>query len=762
MLPRRLLSLVLMVGLLFATTGGALAQDGGPGSPQVGESVAALAGTAFTYQGELRNGGTPVTATCDFQFSLYDAVSGGAQQGSTQTVAGVTVANGRFTVTLNSAGQFGARAFDGSARWLATSVKCPPDAGYTPLTPRQPLTAAPLAFALPGLRTEQNGTSPNVIGGYISNTVSGGVYGATISGGGAATGPNQVTSEYGTIGGGYNNTVQDTYATIAGGSDNTAIQDHATIAGGGENTADDRYATVGGGRHNFAGTDMATIAGGEDNTAEGPHSTIGGGMANTALGWGAFIGGGGWNGFTIAGNTAAGDASVIGGGMANVVTTTATYGTIGGGITNTVNGLGATVAGGMANTASGDSAFIGGGGWDGSSVDGNTAAGAASTIGGGLGNTASGAQATIGGGSFQTASGSNATIGGGDHNTANGYGVTIGGGYYNIAAGTSAATVSGGAFNNATGVAATVAGGYANTASGLAAFIGGGGFDGADLSGNTAAGMASTIAGGYGNVVTTTASYGAIGGGITNTVSGVAAVVPGGQQNTALGNYSLAAGYGSTAAHNGAFVWTCAGCAFTSSSAADQVVLNALGGFWFGKTGSGPTGAIAGTQVISTSTGAYLSTSGAWTDVSDRNAKMNFAPVSVLDALMALPVQSWQYKVDDADVRHIGPTAQDFYAAFGVGQDDTHLAALDTSGVALAAIQELATVVEAKDAEIAALQAEQAAVNARLAALEQGSSATGPAPLSAALPWLLLAGLVLLNVGGLAGYALAKRGGKRA
>lgn len=33
--------------------------------------------------------------------------------------------------------------------------------------------------------------------------------------------------------------------------------------------------------------------------------------------------------------------------------------------------------------------------------------------------------------------------------------------------------------------------------------------------------------------------------------------------------------------------------------------MNALGGFWFGKTGSGPTGAIAGTQVISTSTGAY-------------------------------------------------------------------------------------------------------------------------------------------------------------
>ena len=116
MLSRRLLSLVLMVGLLFATTGGALAQDGGPGSPQVGESVTALAGTGFTYQGELKNGGSPVNGTCDFQFSLFDAAVSGTQLGSTQTVTGVTVADGRFTVTINSGNQFNVLAFNGSAR----------------------------------------------------------------------------------------------------------------------------------------------------------------------------------------------------------------------------------------------------------------------------------------------------------------------------------------------------------------------------------------------------------------------------------------------------------------------------------------------------------------------------------------------------------------------------------------------------------------------------------------------------------------------
>src|SRR5205085_3676769 len=186
---------------------------------------------------------------------------------------------------------------------------------------------------------------------------------------------------------------------------------------------------------------------------------------------------------------------------------------------------------------------------------------------------------------------------------------------------------------------------------------------------------------------------------------------------------------------------------------------NAAGGFWFGGAGAGPTGSITSTALISTSTGAYLSTGGVWTDVSDRNAKTAFAPVSgldLLDTLMGLPVQSWNYKVDDAGVRHIGPTAQDFYAAFGVGADDTHLGALDTSGVALAAIQALNSTVIEKHAQIVAQQAEidtlqaqvgalqeaQADVNARLAALEAGSgSASAPSP--AGLPWLLLAGLGL-------------------
>jgi hypothetical protein len=205
-------------------------------------------------------------------------------------------------------------------------------------------------------------------------------------------------------------------------------------------------------------------------------------------------------------------------------------------------------------------------------------------------------------------------------------------------------------------------------------------------------------------------------------------------------------------------VWTCESCPATTSGANNQFVANAAGGFWFGKGTLGPVGAIGATQLISTSSNAYLSTLGVWTDVSDRNAKTAFAPVNgldLLDALMAMPLESWTYKADGAGVRHIGPTAQDFNAAFGVGADDTHLAALDTSGVALAAIQSLYTVVREKDAEIVAQDARITALESRLAAMET-TTGSGKAPLPAAWPWLLLAGLGVLNVGGLAGYALAR------
>src|SRR5262249_47287609 len=87
---------------------------------------------------------------------------------------------------------------------------------------------------------------------------------------------------------------------------------------------------------------------------------------------------------------------------------------------------------------------------------------------------------------------------------------------------------------------------------------------------------------------------------------------------------------------------------------------------------------------------------------SDRNAKENFAAVSplrVLDKVLSLPISQWNFKAD-AGTTHIGPMAQDFYAAFGVGPDDKHIATVDGDGVALAAIQGLNEKVETRSQKV--------------------------------------------------------------
>lgn len=99
-------------------------------------------GTAFTYQGQLKQNGLPVSATCDFRFSLWNAETDGAQVGATLDKAAVAVSKGLFTVLLD----FGPYAFNGEARYLGVDVRCPAGSGdYTPLAPRQALTPTPYA-----------------------------------------------------------------------------------------------------------------------------------------------------------------------------------------------------------------------------------------------------------------------------------------------------------------------------------------------------------------------------------------------------------------------------------------------------------------------------------------------------------------------------------------------------------------------------------------------------------------------------------------
>ena len=102
----------------------------------------ATVGTGFTYQGQLTDGGAPANGAYDFEFKLFDALSGGRQVGGDFMQVDVTVTNGLFTVQLD----FG-DAFDGTALFLNIGVK--PEGSveaYTALTPRQALTATPYAI----------------------------------------------------------------------------------------------------------------------------------------------------------------------------------------------------------------------------------------------------------------------------------------------------------------------------------------------------------------------------------------------------------------------------------------------------------------------------------------------------------------------------------------------------------------------------------------------------------------------------------------
>src|SRR5438093_2999945 len=92
--------------------------------------AAAQGTTAFTYQGQLRDGGTNANGTYNMTFKLYDALSGGGQIGSDITTS-PTLANGLFSVNLD----FGAGAFNSIGRWLDITAQSGTNAPET-LTPR--------------------------------------------------------------------------------------------------------------------------------------------------------------------------------------------------------------------------------------------------------------------------------------------------------------------------------------------------------------------------------------------------------------------------------------------------------------------------------------------------------------------------------------------------------------------------------------------------------------------------------------------------
>jgi hypothetical protein len=96
---------------------------------------------------------------------------------------------------------------------------------------------------------------------------------------------------------------------------------------------------------------------------------------------------------------------------------------------------------------------------------------------------------------------------------------------------------------------------------------------------------------------------------------------------------------------------------------------------------------------ITHSSGAFLSVGGTWTNASDRNIKENLTELDgeeILEKIKNLDITEWNYIAEGSSTRHIGPMAQDFFAAFKLGDNDRSITTVDASGVALAGIKELA------------------------------------------------------------------------
>lgn len=681
--------------------------------------------SAFTYQGQLSASGNAANGQYEFSFGLYDAPTNGKLAAPPLTIAPISVSNGQFTVNLD----FGTNAFDGRSRWLEIAISLiGSDALTTVLTPRQPLTSAPyaihaakaaslvnllsgaLVLELDGKRAlslQPTAGSPNIVGGYNKNSVTSDVAGAFIGGGGLYDGsdgdyPNRVTADHGSIVGGWGNQVNAKSGFIGGGENNRiqAGSYTSTIGGGHLNHIEPNAweSFIGGGRYNGVEADSfySTVSGGYQNTVQSnsPNSTIGGGYWNS-LGpdiSGGTISGGDHNQLMGLGGIIAGGTSnrieanvrhaTISGGMANLVQGISRYGAIGGGTANAIEGGLNHVIGGGAENRVGFQSYnctIGGGTlnyiWP-VVTDGTIGGGSLNSIGAeNRGSTISGGQ-----GNQVGVRASCSTVAGGEQNLISSISdcATIGGGQNNRvlsgAIGTRSVTIAGGANNQISSKCdfATIGGGFGN-------FIGSGS-------------ERTTIAGGFQNRIEETVEYASIGGGNGNIISNRAdgACIPGGQANLATGKNSFAAGYSAQALHDGSFVWADNAGTEISSVTNNQFTIRSSGGVRLY------------TDTNST-TGAELAPgSGSWSSLSDRKAKKHFTPVDpldVLEKLVALPLASWSYKAQADSVRHLGPIAQDFRAAFGLGEDERRISSVDADGVAMAAIQGLHQKLEAERKE---------------------------------------------------------------
>jgi hypothetical protein len=153
-------ALLLTIALIGNMVGGWLLTDPAPTEPDptptlmvqavtitplgaAGPNVSATPG--FTCQGRLIGATRAANGQYDFVFTLWDAPSGGTPVAAPSSAANQSVSAGLFTVALD----FGAGAFDGTARWLEIAVRASDGGSYTLLSPRHPFPLAASMTAQP-------------------------------------------------------------------------------------------------------------------------------------------------------------------------------------------------------------------------------------------------------------------------------------------------------------------------------------------------------------------------------------------------------------------------------------------------------------------------------------------------------------------------------------------------------------------------------------------------------------------------------------
>jgi Head domain of trimeric autotransporter adhesin len=190
-----------------------------------------------------------------------------------------------------------------------------------------------------------------------------------------------------------------------------------------------------------------------------------------------------------------------------------------------------------------------------------------------------------------------------------------------------------------------------------------------------------------------------------------------GISSTAIGAASTAAGLGSVAMGTRAIAQGAGSFAFADRSSTEpytalenQFVVRAHGGIGFN----------SGTNI-----GCDLPAGvGAWACTSSRLAKEGFEEVdgeTVLAKLARIPIQRWSYLGTPA--MHVGPMAEDFHGAFGLGEGPTTITTVDADGIALLGVQTL----ERRTAE---LRVENADLLRRVETLESTSRCVSPEPLN--------------------------------